>query len=168
MAEDYRHYAQKKSNAHFQMSERAKSKHTYLGVPVTVTTAVVGTAIFATLNSPDQTFGIQVAAGLLSLCAAVLAALQTFFNFGDIAFQHKEAAANYESVRHELDTFLLSYSSWGDASSLEIPIKELREISTRLDEIARKAPSIPDRVYDAAQTRVAERPIIGLGAKRDA
>lgn len=54
----------------------------------------------------------------------------------------------------------------GEASSLEVPLKELRETAAQLDEIAKKAPSIPDSVYDAVQTRVAERPIVGLGAKR--
>lgn len=165
-AEDYRHYAQKKSNAHYRMSERAKAKHNSLGIPVTASTAIVGTAIFATLNSPNQSFWIQVAAGLLSMAAAVLAALQTFFNFSDVATQHKDAAASYEAVRHQLDWFLLSYSSWGEASSFEVPLKELRETAARLDEIAKKAPSVPDSVYDAVQTRVAERPIVGLGAGR--
>ena len=49
-AESYRHYAQKKSNAHYRMCERAKTLKNRLGVPVTVATAIVGTAIFATLS----------------------------------------------------------------------------------------------------------------------
>ena len=165
-AEDYRHYAQKKSNAHYRMSERAKAKHNQLGIPVTVATAVVRTAIFATLNAPTQSFWLQVAAGLLSLVAAVLAALQTFFNFSDVAAQNKEAAANYEAVRHQLDWFLLSYSSWSDASTLEVPLKQLRETSAQLDDIARKAPTVPDSIYDSVKTRVSERPIITQGEKR--
>ena len=164
-AEDYRHYAQKKSNAHYRMSERAKSRHNTLGIPVTVLTAIVGTAIFATINSPTQNFWIQVAAGLLSLTAAVLAALQTFFNFSDVAAQHKDAAASYEAVRHQLDWFLLSYSTWGDASTLEVPLKELRAVASQIDEIAKKSPGVPDSVYDAVKTRVAERPIVGLGGQ---
>jgi hypothetical protein len=164
-AEDYRHYAQKKSNAHYRMSERARAKHNRLGIPVTVATAIVGTAIFATLNAPTQSFWIQVAAGLLSLLAAVLAALQTFFNFSDVAAQHKEAAANYEAVRHQLDWFLLSYSGWSEESTLEAPLKQLRETAAQLDDIAKKAPSVPDSVYDAVRTRVSERPIIGLGKR---
>ena len=162
-AEDYRHYAQKKSNAHYKMSELAKGRHVKLGIPVTVLTAIVGTAIFATLSSPTFATPVQVGAGLLSLTAAVLAALQTFFNFADVAAQHKDAASSYEAVRHQLDWFLLSYSSWVAASSLEAPLKELRLIASSLDEIAKKSPTVPDAVYDASQTRVAERPIIALG-----
>jgi hypothetical protein len=158
-AEDYRHYAQKKSNAHYKMSERAKARHNSLGIPVTVSTAAVGTAIFSTLNSPSQNLWVQVTAGLLSLAAAVLAALQTFFNFSDVAAQHKEAAANYEVIRHQLDWFLLTYGAWQDATNFDVPLKELRAVAVQLDDIARKAPSIPDQIYDATQTRVASRPI---------
>jgi len=159
-AEDYRHYAQKKSNAHYQMSERARARHNMLGIPVTVATAVVGTAIFATLNSPTQSFWIQVAAGLLSLAAAVTAALQTFFNFADVASRHKDAAVGYESVRHQLDLFILTYGPWKDTVTLEKPLVDLRAISQQLDDIAKTAPSVPDAVYDAAQTRVVDRPIL--------
>ena len=158
--EGYRHYAQKKSNAHFRMSERARARHNAFGIPVTVSTAIVGTTIFATLNSPTQSLWIQVPAGLLSLFAAVLAALQTFFNFSDIAAQHKDAAVNYEAVRHKLDLFLLSYGPWKDTVTLEQPLKDFDAITKQLDDITRKAPSVPDSVYDAAQTRVAEIPIL--------
>ena len=159
-AEDYRHYAQKKSNAHYRMSETAKARHNQLGIPVTVATTVVGTAIFATINSPTQSIWIQVAAGLLSLAAAVLAALQTFFNFSDVASQHKDAAASYEATRHQLDWFILSNARFQAESNLDEPLKALREIAAGLDEVAKKAPSIPDSVYDAVQTRVATRPIL--------
>ena len=159
-AEDYRHYAQKKSNAHYQMSERAKTRHNALGIPVTVATAVVGTTIFATLNLPSQSFWIQVAAGLLSLAAAVISALQTFFNFADIASRHKDAAVGYESVRHQLDLFILTYGPWKDTVTLEQPLVDLRAIAQLLDDIAKTAPSVPDAVYDAIKTRVADRPIL--------
>ncbi|BCX67955.1 SLATT domain-containing protein [Pseudomonas izuensis] len=158
-AEDYRHYAQKKSNAHYRMSEKAKSKHNFLGIPVAASTTIVGTTIFTTLNSTSQNLYVQIGIGLLSLSAAVLAALQTFFNFGDVATQHKQAAASYEAVRHELDIFLLRHGALCEDEPLDAPLKELREIAAELDDIVKKAPSVPDSVYDSAQTRVATRPI---------
>jgi hypothetical protein len=159
-AEDYRHYVQKKSNAHYRMSETAKSRHNQLGIPVTVATTIVGTAIFATIDSPTQNIWIQVGAGLLSLCAAVLAALQTFFNFSEVASQHKDAAASYEESRHQLDWFILSHARFQDEPNLDEPLKALRAIAAKMDEVAKKAPSIPDSVYDSVQTRVATRPIL--------
>src|SRR2546425_13074944 len=93
-AEEYRFYAQKISNAHYAMAESAKARHNKLGIPVTVATTVVGTTIFATLTSPTQSLWLQILAGLLSLAAAVLAALQTFFNYSEVAVQHKSAAVD--------------------------------------------------------------------------
>src|SRR5215510_8176325 len=86
-AEDYRHYAQKKSNAHYRMAERATISGKRLGIPVTVATAIVGTSIFATLSSPQQNLVRQIGTGLLSLAAAVLSALHTFFNFAKVSIQ---------------------------------------------------------------------------------
>jgi hypothetical protein len=161
MAEDYRHYAQKKSNAHYKMCELASGKHSRLGVPAVIASTLVGTAIFATLNSPQQSLWLQIIAGLLSLLAAVLVALQTFFNYSDVASKHRDAAASYEAIRHKLDWFILAHASLVDATDLEKPLAMLLEISASMDDVRRVAPSIPDSVYDAAQTRVATRPVLG-------
>lgn len=159
-AEDYRHYAQKKSNAHYRMAESAAAAGRRLGIPVTVATTVVGTSIFATLSSPQHSLLLQIITGLLSLGAAVFSALHTFFNFADVAAQHKASAAEYEAVRHELDAFLLRTAQMKDPSQIERAVQCLREISEHLDEIAKHALTIPDRVYDSVQTRVATRPIL--------
>ena len=129
-AEDYRHYAQKKSNAHYRMSERAAASGRRFGIPVTVAATIVGTSIFATLSSPQQSLILQIGTGLLSLGAAVLSALHTFFNFSEVAAQHKGAAAEYEGVRHELDAFLLGTYELGNAELLKAAVQELREISS--------------------------------------
>ena len=155
--EEYRGDAQEKSITHYRMSDRAKIKHNALGVPLTAATAIVGTTIFATLNSPSQSFWIQVAAGLLSLAAAVIAALQTFFNFAEVAARHKDAAVSYESIRRQLDLFLLSYGPWKDTVTLDPLLVDLRAITQQLDEVARSAPSLPDAAYGAAKARVSER-----------
>ena len=157
-AEDYRHYAQKKSNAHYRMSEKAAASGRRFGIPVTVATTIVGTSIFATISSPQQSLVLQIGTGLLSLGAAVFSALHTFFNFAEIAAQHKGAAAEYEGVRHELDAFLLGTYELDTPENLRAAVQQLREISQHLDEIAKRAPTIPDHVYDSAQTRVATRP----------
>jgi hypothetical protein len=162
-AEDYRHYAQKKSNAHYRMSEDARASGRRMGIPVTVATTLVGTSIFATLSSPDQNYALRIGTGLLSLAAAVLSALHTLFNFAETVTQHRAAAADYEVVRHDLDAFILALASRLTEEGAEqagVDIKALREISTRLDDVAKRAPTVPDRIYDTVQTRVATRPIL--------
>jgi hypothetical protein len=145
------------------MAERATLSGKRLGIPVTVATTIVGTSIFATLSSPPQNLVLQIGAGLLSLTAAVLSALHTFFNFAEVSVQHK-AAADYEAVRHEIDAFLLRTAQMTTADQTEVAVQGLRDISQQLDEIAKRAPTIPDHVYDAAQTRVATRPILSTMA----
>jgi hypothetical protein len=157
---DYRKYTQKKCNAHYQMCENAKSMHNKLGIPVTIATTIVGTAIFTTIDSTSPNTLIKIGAGLLSLTAVVLSALQTFFNFSDVASQHKDAAASYESVRYQLDLFILRNEKLKNETNLDEPLKILEKIATQMNQIAKKAPNIPDRVYDAVSAKVRISPLL--------
>ncbi|MEX5718464.1 SLATT domain-containing protein [Geodermatophilus maliterrae] len=69
-----------KDNAHFAMAERLQARHKAFGVPATITSVIVSTAIFTTLQE-EAALGWKISTGLLSLVAAVLTALQTFFNY---------------------------------------------------------------------------------------
>jgi hypothetical protein len=44
----YRQLAIHKDNAHYDMALKLRKRHTWLGVPVIISTAVVSTAIFTT------------------------------------------------------------------------------------------------------------------------
>lgn len=154
-ATEYRYTAQKKSNAHYRMSDLSVKKHTRLGVPAAIVSAIVGTAIFSTLGSTKANLTAQICAGLLSLLATMLVSLQTFFNFSEVAAKHRDAAASYEVVRHKLDWFILAHCDVDEAEDLEKPLSTLLEIATSMDEIRRTAPAIPDRVYDNIGTSVA-------------
>lgn len=147
-AGDYLYYAQKKTNAHYAMCEKAKRSNIRLGIPTTVATAVVGTTIFATISSPDQNVWVQVGAGLLSMLATVFSALQTFLRYSEIAAQHKDAATSFEAIRHDLVYFRLYYGARGQ-SAQEQAFERFREIQEEVAALAKRAPSIPDKVYDA-------------------
>src|SRR5262249_40424208 len=108
-----------------------------------------------------------IIAGLISLIASVLAALQTFFNFSDVSAQHKEAASEYESIRHKLDCFILANAGIADRGGLQGALEELGAKSELMEQTAKKAPSIQDKVYDAVQTRVATRPILSNSLQAD-
>ena len=66
--------------AHYIAWEKAANKNKWLGVPVIITTTVVGTAIFGTLQESPH-IAWKITAGLLSLLAAVLSALQTTLKY---------------------------------------------------------------------------------------
>jgi hypothetical protein len=134
--------------AHYVASDRFTIRNRWLGIPVVIITAVVGTTIFGTLNeNPDPK--LRIVAGLLSLCGAVLAALQTTFGYAQTAERHKAAAARYRAIRRQLKTFRLKYSDAPPDERSEA-IEELESLNKELEAIAAESPNIPDACYDRA------------------
>lgn len=112
-----------------------------LGIPVTVLTTAVGTALFSSLDSMSRTW--QVAAGLVSMFAAVLAALQTFLNYPELAEKHRRAGSEFGELRRSVESVLAVPPS--DADAMTQRLSELRESWRSVDEAA---PPIPPRIYD--------------------
>jgi len=146
----YRLLAIRKDNAHYAMAQRFERRNKVLGVPVVLTTTAVSTAIFGTLET-QAAVGLKLATGLVSAAAAVLAALQTFFNYADQAKQHQASARDYSKIRRRLELFELGHSS-GSTNRDETLLK-LTKFAQQLDELEAHEPTISDHVYD----RVARR-----------
>jgi hypothetical protein len=167
-AESYRRYSQRKSNAHYFLSEKYKQRHTLLGVFVTLFSTVVGTTIFATITKNTTDFSsnqamkisIQIITGLLSVLAAVLSAFQTFFRYSKTSQQHKNAAVSYEEMRHKLDVFLLAHSEQSNDEIKDTAFEEFKAIALRLSKISASAPTISDKVWDAIKDKISLTPII--------
>ena len=70
------------ARAHGLQADRYQKYHFQIGVPIVIITTISGTSAFATLTSYGNAYPvIAVIAGTLSMVAAVLAGLQTFFDF---------------------------------------------------------------------------------------
>jgi hypothetical protein len=147
-ADNYRRFAESKSNAHYLLAEKNRHKHTLLGTFVTLFSTIVGTTIFATITKTTTSLTIQIFTGFLSVMAAVLAAFQTFFRFSELSQQHKNAAASYEAIRHKLDLFLLTYSDINDLAVKQKALEDFQNITVGIDKIAESSPTIPDKVWD--------------------
>jgi hypothetical protein len=94
--------------AHAMAAERTDRLSKWLGVPVVILTSIVGTSVFASLTDLGKAHvSIAVMAGVLSILAAVLAALQTFLNFGDRAEAHSKAGARFHAVCTSLERLLV-------------------------------------------------------------
>lgn len=124
-------------------------KNTWLGVPVIIATTIVGTAIFGTLQENPHV-AWKIAAGLFSLLAAVLSALQTSLKYSELSEKHKSAGARYASMRRRLDVFILKYQNESEKDRL-IALKEFEEIAIKFGELAEESPSIPDKLYQQAE-----------------
>jgi hypothetical protein len=114
----------------------------FLGVGVIVVSSLVGTTIFASLES-SPSFWWRLAAGILSLAAAVGAALQTFLGFGELADRHRDAARAYGTIPRQLEQELLGADDDLDAAVLE-------KIRVAWDDADQAAPALPQRIHDRA------------------
>jgi hypothetical protein len=148
LCKQYRVRAHRMARAQFLASKRTQRMHNWIGIPVVVLSAIVGTSIFATISS-SPTLGWVITVGLISVLATTLAALQTFFGFGTRAQQHKVAGAKYSSIMRALDLLELRLRVGG--ISPEDALAQLIDISGRLDETDQESPDVPDRTYNRAR-----------------
>ena len=140
--------------SHYDAAEMAEGRSKLFGVPTIVTSTVVGTAIFSTIDS-SPAFEWRVVAGFLSLLAAVFSGLQTFFRFSELAESHKAAGASYGALRRQLDIFELRYSAAGDAARGEA-LGELEKIAARLADLAGTSPKVSAKLHSATVKRLRE------------
>ncbi|MEH1168074.1 SLATT domain-containing protein [Micromonospora sp. CPCC 205539] len=140
--------AHRSSRAQYLAGKRANWWHNFLGIPVVVSTAIVGTSIFANISSKPQTAWV-ILAGALSLLAAVLASLQTFFKFSERAEKHRNAGAAYAALKREMDILKLGLetASIGPAEAYE----RLSQLTEGLNSLQRESLDVPDAVYDQAR-----------------
>jgi len=117
---------------------------------------VVGTSIFGTLQD-NPSVHIKIAAGVLSISATILAALQTYLGFSEKSIKHKEAGARYAAIWRCLDLLNLELRSEGDNFAKKA-IEELKRIVARLDEVGKESPTVPDRAYKTAVMELRSRP----------
>jgi len=141
---DWERRAAAAAEVHFHTAEYLSRWNIFLGIPVVTLSAIVGTATFATL-AHDVNVGIRIAAGTLSVIAAVLASVQTFLRFGARAEQHRVAAERWAAIRREIEKVrALPPKLVGDPKQL------LDDVNARMDEAAEKSPAMPDRRWKQA------------------
>lgn len=137
------HMAHHRAAARYAMLGRA------LGVAVVVVSTIVGTAIFTTLKE-SPSVALKTGAGLLSVVAAVLAALQTFLGFAQRQAAHHDSAVRYGALRRERESVLGMPPSKRDLRQL------LADVRMRWDEVDANAPAVPQRLWKDAVESVDE------------
>jgi hypothetical protein len=149
---EYQNRAFVTRRSHYLASSIAERKNFLLGIPVVVITALVGTSIFGTLQD-NPSVHIKIAAGVLSISATILAALQTYLGFSEKSAKHKEAGAKYAAIWRCLDLLNLELRSVGDDFANRA-IEELKKIVATLDDAGKESPTVPDRAYKTAVTEL--------------
>ena len=144
LLKDWRQRTAAASEAHYKLASGLRGKNLMLGIPVVIFTSIVGTSVFGTLAAPNAVIhpAFKIAVGLISVAAAILAALQTFLRFGERAEKHVVAADWYAAVRRDIDQLLaLSPKERGTPKSC---FDRLRK---QMSKVGQHSPEIGDRLW---------------------
>ena len=139
--------------AHEQATADFTRRGRILSVATLVLTTIVGTSIFATLNSSPAT-AWKVTAGLISLIAAVLAALQAFLLYPELAERHRQTASKVGDLRRQLDVLVATGTVTTDG---------LQEIRARSGPGSRGRAGRAGAAVPAGRTRRDRAPVFARG-----
>lgn len=140
--------ARESQMSHYDMADLLSARDRQFGWLVTALTAFVGTAVFASLNAQAVSAALRIFVGLVSVAAAVSAALQTFLRYAERAEKHRAAGARYGAVRRRLEAIFA-----GDADARDGHY--LSAIRDELDRLAEDSPNVPPRVFYRTQRNLA-------------
>jgi hypothetical protein len=138
------------AETHYVIAGRLGKFNVFLGIPVVVLSTFVGTSVFATLQD-NVSINLRIVVGVISVCAAVLASLQTFLRFSERAEKHRAAAEQWAAVRRELSEMLALHPDY--LATRGDPKQYLDDVRRRMDEISAQSPEMGDRAWGKAQDR---------------
>jgi hypothetical protein len=136
--------ARKAQKAYFLSSAKLSRLHYWTGIPVVISTTVVGSTVFGTLNA-EPSIVAQVTVGGISLVAAILAALQTFLRFAERAEKHRRAAVMFSMLKNDAEHLISCPPP--DRAALRASLDSFR---TRMNEIFQDAPPAIQEAWDQA------------------
>jgi len=135
--------------AHSRAATYFEQKNILLGLPAVMLTTAAGTTVFATIGSSTELWA-KILTGIMSIAAALLAALQTFLKYSERAERHKTAAQNYGMLRRLLEETMLE----AEKGSKALPDGFLKSFREQWDNTDKQAPNLPQRIYDEVEQQV--------------
>jgi hypothetical protein len=151
--------------AHEKSAESHRYRGTQLGIAATALSALVSTAIFATVTSqlglntkgnitiPQGGWALLIYLGLgfLLILAPVLAGVQTYLNDPEQADKHRVSWAGYYRVQQHIDIFLLRYADANAAATeREEALRDLGDISKEIEDLCRNSITLTRGAYAEA------------------
>lgn len=125
--------------AQYETATRMKQLHYWLGIPTVILGGLVTTSIFATLEADTSVLAIRVVTGLISALSGILAALSTFFRFGERAEQHRMAGARYSNLKREIEQKLMTVD--------DVTSSYVDDLRLRWDKLNEECPTVPRVVW---------------------
>lgn len=130
--------------SHSQAAVKFERDGRWLSIAALVASTVVGTSLFTDVNSPLSS-RLKIAAGVLSLIAAVLSAIQGSLKLGEQATLHRTATQRYGTLRREVEELIAEATSGDGKITPEI----ITDVRKRWDQIDADSPTVPQKIYDA-------------------
>ena len=130
--------------AHQRAAARYGRSHILIGVPATALAAMIGTSLFV----DEPTALLKAIAAVASVAVAILTALQTFFNFPQLATAHSAAAARFGGLRRRLEA---ATAFTADDAAVAAAAQQIR---TDWDALEETMPIVPQRFVDDAMRRI--------------
>ncbi|MBX7134799.1 MAG: SLATT domain-containing protein [Fimbriimonadaceae bacterium] len=134
-------------DAHYDGARYYGRRNNLVGIPATIFATIVGSSVFATLEKEIR-LEFQIAVGVLSIAAAILTALQTFWAYSEKAEKHRLTGARYGAIARELEHLLALPSDTRTANP-----ETLTVLRRRLDGISEEAPRLPEKLWAEARKR---------------
>ena len=114
---------------HFEAGNRGRRFHVWCGVPIVLINVALGSVMFTMLGNEQRVaVGIAWSGALLSLAAAALGGIQTFFNFEKHCMEHRAVGNEYLSLARECERLLVLHFDG------LLPLEELSKSIERLNE----------------------------------
>lgn len=132
---------------HYEMANIFSRRDKWLGIPVIVVTAIIGTSAFLSVVYESLSAYAKVSVGILSIAAAILSSLQTFFKFSEQSEKHRLSAAKYGSTRRKLEVI---YSQ----NKLEMEGNYMNALREELDNLANVSPYVPVKIFRKIQNNI--------------
>jgi len=140
-------HAHKGRDRHDETARQLEKYRYRLGVPTIILASIVGTSVFASLETQVD-FWIKIIIGFSSVSAAILASLQTFYNHADRAERHRVAGVKYKAIIRELEQILVNPP--GEPISQNDLINGIR---MRLDTLESESPVVPENIYNRIEAK---------------
>lgn len=125
--------------AHLRATDSLTWRNYALSVSTAVVSTVVGSSVYAALQS-NTAGGVQFAVASLSVVAAALAGVQNVLRYGTRAEKHRRASRDYGIVMR----WIREVQADPPAEGIHKAVEQMRR---RLDEIDLEAPNVPADIW---------------------